>query len=190
VDEYGGTIEEEPTPEEQAAALAMAAEGQQPANVTRMQAAANDAEPRTLYVRRDVKNAAEIIRWAKSQGFETTLPAGDMHVTIAFSRQPVDWMKVGESWADELKIPAGGPRLMEQFGEATVLLISGRELVWRHDEIKEAGASWDHPEYQPHITISYGFKGDLANVQPYQGEIVLGPEIFEEVNEGWPASEE
>ena len=59
--------------------------------------AANDAAPRTLYVSRKLLNAKAVIAWAKSQGFETTLPAADMHVTIAFSQTPVDWMAVGEA---------------------------------------------------------------------------------------------
>lgn len=147
---------------------------------------ANDAAPRTLYVRRDVLNAAEIIAWAKGQGFKTTLPADDMHVTIAFSRTPVDWMAVGSTWEDEVKIPRGGARLMEQFGEARVLLFNSNMLKWRHEEMKEKGATWDHPEYQPHITISYDPDSpDLASVEAYQGEIVLGPEIFQEVKEDW-----
>ncbi|WP_152045491.1 phage portal protein [Aureimonas psammosilenae] len=157
-------------------------------NVERLRVAANDAEPAPLYVHRKVKNGAAIIAWAKGQGFTSTLNADDLHVTIAFSRAPVDWMKVGESWESELKIAAGGPRVMEQFGEASVLLIPGRSLKWRHEEIREAGASWDHPEYQPHITISYGgAPADLSKVKPYQGEIVLGPEIFEPLDEDWKA---
>lgn len=147
-----------------------------------------DAAPRTLYVRRDVANAAEIIAWAKGQGFKTTLPADDLHVTIAYSRNPVDWMAMGSAWDDEVKIPKGGPRLMEKFGEARVLLINSNMLRWRHSEMVEAGATWDHPEYQPHITISYDPEApDLADVEPYQGEIILGPEIFQEVKEDWPA---
>ncbi|MCW7544891.1 DUF1073 domain-containing protein [Aurantimonas litoralis] len=168
-----------------AAEEAARAAQQAPATVARMQAAANDAAPRTLYVRRDVLNAADIIAWAKGQGFDTTLPADDLHVTIAFSRQPVDWFAVGESWSPKLEIGAGGPRQMERFGEATVLLFTASDLRWRHRDIIEAGATWDHPEYQPHITISYGDKRPLAEIEPYQGEIVLGPEIFEEVQEDW-----
>lgn len=145
-----------------------------------------DAEPRTLYVHRKVKNAGAIIAWAKAQGFRSTLPAEDMHVTIAFSRQRLDWMRVGESWQDEVKVAAGGPRLMERFGEARVLLFAASELSWRHEDIKRAGASWDHPDYQPHITISYAEDApDLDEVEPYKGEIVLGPEVFEEVKEDW-----
>lgn len=148
--------------------------------------AANDAAPRTLYVSRKVKNAADLIAWAKKQGFKTTLPADDLHVTIAYSRTPVDWMRIGEAWQSELKLAAGGPRLMEQFGEARVLLFKASELEWRHDAMKATGASWDHEEYQPHITISYDPESpDLANVEPYQGEIILGPELFEEIKEDW-----
>ncbi|WP_454686849.1 anti-CBASS protein Acb1 family protein [Agrobacterium leguminum] len=148
--------------------------------------AANDAAPRTLYVSRKVVNAADLIAWAKGQGFKTTLTADDLHVTIAYSRDPVDWMKVGESWAGELKVAAGGPRLMERFGEARVLLFKAAELDWRHENIKAAGASWDHPEYQSHITISYDPESpDLDSIEPYQGEIVLGPELFAEVKEDW-----
>jgi phage-related protein (TIGR01555 family) len=154
-------------------------------NVVPLRRAQQDAAPRTLYVQRKVKNAADIIAWAKGQGFTTTLDASDLHVTIAYSRTPVDWFKVGESWSPELKIGAGGPRQMEQFGEATVLLFTASELRWRHSEIREAGASWDHDEYQPHITVSYGFDGDLSAVEPYQGEIILGPELFAEVDEDW-----
>jgi hypothetical protein len=179
IEEYGKLSEQEEDETDVQAALI----AQQPPVASAV--AANDAAPRTLYVSRKVKNAAAIIAWAKTQGFETTLPADDLHVTIIYSRAPVDWMKVGESWSPELKIAAGGPRLMEQFGEATVLLFTANELRWRHEAAKEAGASWDHAEYQPHITISYGFKGDLSKVQPYQGEIVLGPELFAEVKEDW-----
>ena len=148
-------------------------------------AAVNDAAPRTLYVRRDVLNGGEIIAWAKSQGFTKTLPADDLHVTITYSRTPVDWMKMGEAWAAKLEIEPGGPRLMEAFGEAgdaKVLLFSSNELRWRHERMVEEGASWDHDEYQPHITISYDPDApDISTVEPYTGRIVLGPEIFEEV---------
>lgn len=148
--------------------------------------AVTDAAPRTLYVRRNVLNAAEIIAWAKDQGFETALEPGDLHVTIAFSRRPVDWMKVGSPWEGRIELPEGGSRLMDKFGEARVLLFASSQLSWRHEEIKREGASWDHPEYQPHITISYDEDApELADIEPYRGKIVLGPEIFEEVDDDW-----
>lgn len=155
--------------------------------------AANDAAPRTLYVQRKLLNAADLISWAKAQGFETTTPADDMHVTVAFSRQRVDWMKAGESWSGNgdgtLTVQPGGARLVEPLGDkgAIVLLFNSSELAWRHEAIKrDAGASWDYPEYQPHVTITYaGADVDLAKVEPYRGKLIFGPEIFQELDEDW-----
>lgn len=155
--------------------------------------AANDAAPRTLYVQRKLINASELIAWAKAQGFETTAPAAELHVTVVHSRQPLDWMKVGQDWhGDEtgkLIVPAGGARLVEPLGDkgAVVLLFNSSALSWRHEAIREAGASSDFPEYQPHVTITYAKPDalDLAKVEPFRGKLVFGPEIFEEINDGW-----
>lgn len=178
IEEYGTLAEQEPSVEEQAAALAL-----EQATKPEPKQVAKDAAPRTLYVRRDVVNRADIVRWAKSQGFTDIVP--DLHVTVAYSREPVDWFKVGQSWSEKLEIAAGGPRQMERLGEDgryIALLITANELVWRHREIIENGASWDWPDYQPHISIQIGGDVDLSKVEPYQGRVVLGPEIFEEVN--------
>jgi phage-related protein (TIGR01555 family) len=151
-----------------------------------------DAAPRTLYVRRDVKNAAQIVRWAKEQGISNGYPASELHVTIMYSKEPVDWFDVGTSWSEEIKI-VGGPRQLERLGvmqDAVVLLIPlVSDLKWRHEEIKEKGAVWDWPKYEPHITIAQDSENkiDLDTIEPYQGEIILGPEIFEEIDEDWEA---
>lgn len=155
--------------------------------------AVNDAAPRTLYVQRKLLNAADLISWAKEQGFETTTPADDMHVTVAFSRAAVDWMKAGETWSGDkdgkLTVQPGGARLVEKLGDkgAVVLLFNSSDLSWRHEAIRrDAGASWDYPEYQPHVTITYaGGDVDLSKVEPYRGKLVFGPEIFEEIDADW-----
>lgn len=151
---------------------------------------ANDAEPRSLYVSRKVVNTSDILKWAKDQGFNDLEEAGDLHVTITYSRAPVDWMKMGESWSNEkngnMEIKPGGPRIVEQLGGqgAVVLMFGSSELSWRNRWMREEGASWDYEEYQPHITISYNaIDLDLSKVEPYTGKIVLGPEIFEEIDE-------
>jgi phage-related protein (TIGR01555 family) len=188
IEEYGKLSEQEPSEEElAAAAAAQAATAPQPA---RMQRAANDAAPRSLYVRRDVLNAADIIAWAKGQGFSTTLPADDLHVTVIFSRTPVDWMKAGQDFWNEdgtLIIPPGGPRVVSRFdGGAIVLEFSSSALSWRHEELKRIGAETSYPEYAPHITITYEPGGvAIDKVEPYRGKIELGPEVFEEVNDDW-----
>lgn len=188
IDEFGLEPEEEdPVDLAAAAGLPVKVPGEQTPEDRRAQLkAVGDAAPRTLYVSRRVVNASEILRWAEEQGIGNLMPAGELHVTVAFSRTPLDWMAAGESWSPRLEIGAGGPRIMEQFGEATVLLFSAEELQWRHRSIREAGASWDHPDYQPHITLGYNVTGPaLEDIEPYTGRIVLGPEIFAEIDENW-----
>jgi phage-related protein (TIGR01555 family) len=149
----------------------------------------DDAQPRTLYVRRNVLNWQDIAKHFKKQGFPTTTGEG-MHVTIAYSKIPLDWMKIPESWNGDkdgnLTINPGGVRIVEKFDDnATVLLFQSSELQWRWRDIKDAGANWKWPDYQPHITITLDGPADISKVQPYTGKIVLGPEIFEETNTDW-----
>lgn len=161
------------------------------------------AAPRTLYVSRNVLNADEIREHFKAQlaGAPMT-PSDEMHVTIAYSRAKVDWFKVGTNWfspadADgHLTVAAGGPRQMALFGPdkaCLVMMFASSDLSWRHRDLKDAGCSWDYPEYQPHLTITYQFGDEagirsedrLATITPYQGKIEFGPEIFAEVTSGW-----
>lgn len=151
-----------------------------------------DARPRSLYVSRKLLNGAAFLKWAKSQGFKTTVPAGELHVTVLFSRGHVDWLKMGSAWSEDekgrLRVPAGGARLVEPLGDkgAIVLLFNASALSWRHEEMVRAGASHDFDEFQPHVTITYaGDDVDLDAVEPYRGELVFGPEIFAEVVEDW-----
>lgn len=176
--EYGSQLPDEEDPE-------IDEEGNKlPSRTTSL----GDAAPRPLYVQRKVTNGSDILAWAKAQGFETTVSADDLHVTIAYSRQALDWMKVGGDWGSRqdggLTVAPGGARLVEPLGSegAVVLLFNSSELAWRHMQIREAGASWDYEEYQPHVTITYAAGDlDLSKVEPYRGEIEFGPEIFEDL---------
>lgn len=153
--------------------------------------AANDAKPIPLYVQRKLLNADEVIRWAKEQGFKTTLDAADMHVTVLYSRQPVDPIKMGTTWSDDQKgnltIKPGGPRAVEKLGEdAVVLLFASDDLSWRHRSMVEAGASHDFNEYQPHVTLTYDAgEVDVEAVKPFTGALRFGPEIFEALDLDW-----
>lgn len=151
-----------------------------------------DAKPRPLYVRRQVLNTAEFIRWAKAQGFKTVTDADDLHVIVMYSRQPVDWLEMGDTWSSDrdgkLTIPPGGPRVVEPLGDkgAVVLTFASADLTYRNKRMRELGASWDYPDYQPHVTITYsGEDIDLEAVEPFRGKLVLGPEIFEELTDSW-----
>lgn len=142
---------------------------------------------RPLYVNRPLLNGEDVIAWAKGHGFETTLPAEDMHVTVAYSREPVDWTRFAPR-TDELRVEASPTRNVAQLGDlgAMVLLFSSESLARRHQAFRAGGASWDHDGYRPHITISYnGPDIDPKDIVPYDGPLIFGPEEFEEITEGW-----
>ncbi len=147
-------------------------------------------DPRPLYVYRQLLNASEVIDHFRSQGFTVTVPAAQLHTTVAYSKRPVNWFAMGQfgSNTGEVIVGPGGPRLVERLGDgsAVALLYQSVDLQWRHREMRDAGASWDHPSYLPHITLDYaGGDIDLSQVKPYQGRIVLGPEQFEAIQENW-----
>jgi hypothetical protein len=137
-------------------------------------------------------NADNVIAWAKANGFETTLLPSDMHVTVAFSKVKVDWSKVSPR-QDEVVVN-GGQRQLDVFGiddkKATVLRFESPELIERWKEFNAAGASWDWPDYKPHVTISYNGIDNSEFEEAYGGELRFGPEVFAPVNEDWKDSVE
>lgn len=145
------------------------------------------AAPRTLYVSRPLINGEDLIAWAKAQGFPTAMLPGDLHTTIAYSREPFDWSGL-EPAGGQLVAPMTA-RSIQQFGKATVLGFESPELHGRWQLLRQAGASWDFPSYQPHVTFTYD-PGDvpLDQVQPYRGPLLFGPEVFAEINDDWSSN--
>jgi hypothetical protein len=139
-----------------------------------------------LYVSRRITNPQDIVDWARGQGFKTTLAPEDLHVTVAYSTAPVDWGTLSAR-PGPLRI-VGGKRSVTRLGDgdAVVLAFQSDALHRRWQAFREAGASWDHEGYSPHITLTYAAGDvDLATVRPYSGPIRLGPERFEVLDENW-----
>jgi phage-related protein (TIGR01555 family) len=153
-----------------------------------------DAEPRTVYLRRPVINAAAIVRHFAQQGVEDLYDPVQLHVTIMYSKTPIDWMKLGSSWSGSddgrLHIPPGGIRLMDPLGDpgeqVLALLFVNNDLAWRFRCCIDAGCEnkWGD-QYQPHITIGKSVPENYRTLDPWQGAIELGPEIIEEADPNW-----
>lgn len=145
---------------------------------------------KSLYVRRDVLNRASLKTWAKKQGLTLV---SDPHVTVCYSETPVVWDEVKPAelnLADEedkgsgtLMVVPSEARTMTVFGDKLVLEIKSASLQERHNQFRAAGASHKWETYRPHVTICDAGGIDVATVEPYQGAIALGPEVFEEVKE-------
>ena len=145
------------------------------------------ASRRPLYVARPLLNSGELHSWARIQGFGVLEPEGDMHVTIAHSRDPVDWSAVGTTNVESLRV-IGGPRMVQPLGDdgAVVLRFQDSHLQERHHEMRRAGARWGFARYMPHVTLTYDGQGmDTARVEPYRGDLVFGPEKWSRADGGF-----
>lgn len=146
---------------------------------------------RPLQVSRSLLNGAALREWAKSQGLIVTVPDDEFHVTIAYSRTPVDWDSVGVG--ERRFVVQGGARWVDLLGvrgNALVLSFASPELTARWRQIRDAGASWEDPDYQPHITLAYDLPAanllppeTLAHVAPHTGPLFFGPERLAPIGE-------
>jgi hypothetical protein len=138
---------------------------------------------KTLLVKRRLLNAEALRSWARQQGFTSTLAADDMHVTVVYSNEPFPWEDHFEPQDNKLII-RDGDRKLEQFGDATVLCFGSELLHARWQEFEDGGASYGFPKYRPHVTISYDGI-DVQSAEPYEGELIFGPENFSEIEDDW-----
>jgi phage-related protein (TIGR01555 family) len=144
--------------------------------------------PRTLFISRAVKNWRAIRAFYEEQGV-ANVKSEDMHVTICYSKKPVDWLDVREdAWGNQdekgnLTVRAGGPRVNEQFGKYFVLAFANSDLAYRHSSILErTEGTWEYDDYTPHVSISKEPGAvDPLTTKAWTGPIELGPEIFEEI---------
>ena len=139
-----------------------------------------------LYVQRKLLNGDEFQKWAKSQGFSETLSPDDFHVTVVYSKKPVDTSKFTPR-NNIIKVK-GGKRSVMPLGDegAVVVKFESNILQDQWKQFCDKGCSWDYESYQPHITITYnGEKVDLNDVQAPTFDLKLGPEIFEDLDLDW-----
>lgn len=95
-------------------------------------------------------------------GVPNPVPPTDFHTTIVYSRNTIDWTPA------VLNVSAGvvGYRV---FGDETRILVLELDcptLTDRFEEAMDSGATYDFPEYIPHITLSYDigdFNIDVLN---------------------------
>ncbi|MNL13218.1 hypothetical protein D3C87_1341210 [compost metagenome] len=132
--------------------------------------------------------SAEAVRlWARSIGviYDERSP----HVTTAYSLKPVAVAPTYRTRdgatrdnAYGLVVPPGGRRI-DRFGNQLVLCLDSPALRERWQAWRKAGATWDYPDYQPHITFADlkhqgGATIDISGA-PFDEPITLLPEIVE-----------
>lgn len=105
-----------------------------------------------------------IMRWMRDNGLRKKEPRARMHITVIGDKEKsFPWNPA--TFEPPLEIDPGSYKI-EKFDHGSIVLaFSVPELEKRHEAgIKQHGIQWDHPTYQPHITLSYD-PTELNNVE-------------------------
>lgn len=138
--------------------------------------------PHPIYIERrlSAKDQTAITAFAEQLGLE---PEPAPHVTLAYSTTPVD-LRQGVFALDDGDLVVEPQKMhFDRFDNGAVVLVFESDAIRaRHDEFRAAGASWDFPRYNSHITI--GRAREQANLlflgDPYvDAPWVFGPERME-----------
>lgn len=112
--------------------------------------------------------------------------SNDFHVTVLYSRTPISYRAEGKL-EKPIKVKVIGYDIFKsQSGKNCIVLkLAAEELVKRHEKLmKETGASYDHDEYKPHVTLTYDAGDvDLDSLPSVEGmELTLDGEYSEELD--------
>lgn len=144
------------------------------------------------YVCRPILNPLDIIKWAKENGFKKCYAPTDFHVTICYSKE--FFSRPDYHTPARINIPAAKVhRGFDVFGDnkdTNVIKFFNEELMRVHKLLRKHGASFDFPEYQPHISFSSDVTKDKNAITPYYGPIILGKEKWDVIKSDWKPKEE
>jgi hypothetical protein len=143
---------------------------------------------KTLYVNRKVnaESATAIREWAIDAGIKNVYDIAEMHVTIAYSTEAVDWDTFTPN-TSKVSIK-NGTRTVTMLGDNYLVLAFDSDILqneWKH--YIDGGCSWDYDEYQSHVSISENVTDPTMadNVTPFTGNIVLERQMLEEIDENY-----
>jgi 2'-5' RNA ligase len=127
-----------------------------------------EKRPTFVGVRFDGPSMDEIMKLSKDVPNRTS--KGEIHITVAYSRTPIHITALGDLEPPYSIQPTRYSIFKSRSGEnCLVLEVASSDLVKRHNEIMtDYGASYDFPQYKPHLTLSYdcGVGFDITTLPP------------------------
>lgn len=132
------------------------------------------------YVAYTVLNHDQVRNFYSKQGIEID-PELKLHVTLAFSR------KEFTPTLERTKILPINPMFYtehKRLGDSLVLTFRNRYLDTKFEEFLKLGATWDHENYDPHVTIIYDTLNESYEIPELElpdFPIILGSPYVEEL---------
>ena len=132
----------------------------------------------------DEQTLNEIERIQKELKLLNPVSRSDMHSTICYSRTYVNYPVQSE---ELLVSTSQSLRIFETArGPALVLELDSQHLTTRHELSKILGATYDFPDYIPHITLSYNIGGQYVDTsKTFNIDVVSSHEYSEDLDLDW-----
>ena len=143
---------------------------------------------------------ANIEQYIKNNKIPNPVRSGKLHTTVLYSRKHLpNYEPYGDydnpliGTPVELKVWNTQPDNNGNTSRCLVLTYKCDELSKRHDDLmSEHGATWDFPDYTPHITLSYNIGDmeleDFSDISDI-GDIEIAHEYHEPLNFDWAQKE-
>lgn len=114
-------------------------------------------------------------------GIKNPCDSKDYHITTVYSRVPIKYNPSGKA----LTVKPVGYDLFGHPDKVLVLKVEHPRLHERFNEARKAGATWDYPNFQPHITLATQVDPGLDITKLPMPDFALdtGPEYTENLKE-------
>ena len=138
----------------------------------------------------DDASKQKILDFQEQYDIPNPVPADDLHATLLFSRNHLpEYAPSGNLSPGYVGIPNG----FDVWNDALVMKIDSEQMSNRHNELMAThnNATWDHPSYNPHVTMSYDIGGvDASALDPQglnwdSGDLTFNDEYGEELDLDW-----
>ena len=117
------------------------------------------------------------------------VPTDDLHCTIVFSRVEIPYVTVDKLGFITDTVETGIFKTQSGKNALVLKLKNADALKVRHEYANILGATYDFPDYIPHVTISY----DIGNIDFPEGlefhiPVFCGKEVREKLDLNWKPS--
>lgn len=134
----------------------------------------NDKQPMYMAVRPDPTTIAYLQQVIKDHNIPSPHSAEKMHCTLIYSRTPTPIPQCQTHRIYKANLSKFDVFNTQDGKRCLVAKLSSPDLIARHNELMiELDASYDHPTYLPHITLSYDI-GDL-DISVLNQSVTLNP---------------
>lgn len=150
----------------------------------------DEQEPGTYVAARFTSETMESLkRYQEEYKVPNSLDPEKFHTTIVYSRAAVEWTPAKDLEDEEVEAKGFTVFDSRDGQKCLVLLLDSEYLNTRFDLAMERGATYDFPDYKPHITLSYDIGHfDTKKLPVPDFPIVLSHEYAEDLEKNWSAS--